>query len=469
MTDSDRALVDLAEAIAVGGAPPRVELARRVRRRRHAHFTFTAAGLVSVALFVGLLVPMLVSSGTRHTGKSGPSQVHLSADAVALAAGRQALAASGGPPVGSMGVVGPGQLWVLDGDGLFLSSNGGGRWTRVVPPSGGDPLADYMAIDFLSLRRGWLVAGRENSLQVDRTADGGSTWQSVSLPGSLFPSGWNSAEVSFIDRSEGWVLVQPYSKPGQRERSVVFSSTDGGAHWRVASRDVPVIDATFISPTVGWGLGAGGGSLYLTTDAGASWEPVTLPRPSGSGTSVSGSWRSLTLPVFAGQDGVLLAVPPTGNAVTERTTDGGRTWFGQTAPFTGEPAYSQPGSPVEGSACADCVGIGDEPFAVLGRVQWRYWAGGRLYTTTDAGRSWSSTQPNLSFANLGTTLGRVGVDNGGSSDPLQYSSPTVGWALASTNAANGQRSVLLVTNDGDTTFTALSPPRESLSAAGSSG
>jgi hypothetical protein len=69
-------------------------------------------------------------------------------------------------------------------------------------------------IDFLGLRYGWVVVSRENSLQVDRTADEGSAWQSVSLPASLFPSGWNSAEVSFIDGSDGWVLVQPYAPTG---------------------------------------------------------------------------------------------------------------------------------------------------------------------------------------------------------------------------------------------------------------
>jgi hypothetical protein len=272
--------------------------------------------------------------------------------------------------------------------------------------------------------------------------------------------------VSFIDRSDGWVLVQPYARSGQPPRSVVLSSTDGGARWTVVDRDAPVTDVTFSSPTVGWGLGADGGGLYRTTDGGVSWEPVTLPRPPGSGTGASGSWSSLTLPVFTGRDGVLLAVPSAGDAVTESTTDGGRTWLSQMTPFVAEPARPQPASPAAGSACAGCIGPGDEPFAVLSRAEWRYWAGGRLYTTADAGRSWGSVQPNLSFASLGTTLGRVGVDDG-SSDPLQYSSPLAGWALASTNAPDGQQSVLLATTDGDRSFTAVSPPGDA--RPGSSG
>jgi hypothetical protein len=68
----------------------------------------------------------------------------------AAAAGRRALAASGGPPVGSMGFAGPASIWVLDGDGLFISGDGGSSWRQVAPPGADDPLANYEAIDFLS-------------------------------------------------------------------------------------------------------------------------------------------------------------------------------------------------------------------------------------------------------------------------------------------------------------------------------
>jgi photosystem II stability/assembly factor-like uncharacterized protein len=457
MTDSSRAMRELAEVIAVGEGPTASQLAGRIDRRRRVRGYSTAAGLAVAALVAALLVP-----GTLHAGSGAPARTKVSQGrllAVALAAGRHALAAAGGPPVGSMSLIGPGQLWVLDGDGLFLSSDGGVSWRPVAPTGAGDPLANYDAIDFLSLRTGWVVVSRVNTLAIDRTTDGGKSWESAVLPASLYPRGWNGAEVGFTNARDGWALVQPYEPPGHPVRSVELSSTDGGSTWTVVGRSAPVVSAKFTSPAQGWGLGDGGTSLFRTTDGGISWTPVALPRPSSASSPGPARWNSLTLPVFDGQHVVLLAVPASRNAVTESSTDGGRTWVAKAAPFAGEPAYPQAGSPGSAAACADCIAVGDEPFAVLSGSYWRYWAGQRLYTTTDAGRSWTSIQPDLSFATLGTTLGRVGVDNGGPSDPLQFTSPLTGWALASTSAASGQQSVLLVSTDAGAVFTAVSPPR----------
>jgi photosystem II stability/assembly factor-like uncharacterized protein len=458
MADTRSAVKDMAAAIVVGAGPLPAELARRVRRRRRR--IGTVAGLAGAAVVVVVAVTVLVP----RTVSPRAGRVEQPGQAFVLAAGRHALAASGGPPVGSMGVVGPSQLWVLDGDGLFVTGAGGRGWKRVAPPSADDPLADYLAVDFVSLQRGWVIASKENSIAVDRTADGGSAWQSVTLPASLFPGGWNSAEVSFVTSSRGWLLVQPYPQPGHPDQSVVLSTTDGGARWTSVDLAAPVIAAAFTGPAAGWGLGSGGTSLYHSSDGGRSWQPVTLPRP---GSRVGG-WSALTLPQFTGRDGVLLAVPAAGHAVTETTTDGGQTWHAQPAPFTGEPTYPQPAGSGQQATCTGCVAVGDEPFAVLSPAEWRYWAGGLLYTTTDAGRHWSWVQPNLAFASLGTTLGRVGVDNEGPADPLQYTSPQTGWALASASGASGQQSVLLVTTDDDATFTAVSPPRGPLPIRGSS-
>ncbi len=456
MTDSARAVQDLAAAIPVGEPPSGADLTRRARRRRRIRIASVAAAIALLALAAGLLASAGPQAGA---GKAGRGQAHnqLTAYDVALAAGRHALTALGGPPVGSFGLIRSGQLWVLDGDGLFLTGDGGSSWKLIAVPGAGDPLANYEAIEFVSLRQGWIVVGRVNSLQVARTSDGGKEWSSVTLPASLFPRGWQGADVSFINRYDGWVVVQPYTPPGRQARSVVLYTTDGGVRWTVATAAAPVSSVIFSSATSGWGLGLGATSLYRTTDGGRSWQPVTLPRPAGTAT---GAWISLTLPEIAGGRAVLLAVPAAGDAITESTGDGGLTWVARQTPFRGEPVYPQAATG-EGAVCADCVVPGDEPFAVLGPAQWRYWGGDRVYTTTDSGATWSSVQPNLSFAAVGGTLGRVGVDNEGSEPPLQFASPQTGWALASTSSANGQQSqsVLLVTNDGGKAFSAVPSPR----------
>ncbi|MGO8871826.1 MAG: WD40/YVTN/BNR-like repeat-containing protein [Acidimicrobiales bacterium] len=373
------------------------------------------------------------------------------------------LATSAGPPVGSMGVVALGELWVLDGDGLFLSGDSGGTWRQINAPSAGDPLADYMAIDFVDLQQGWVVASRENSIQVDWTVDGGATWTVAPLPMSLFPNGWGGADVHFINPMDGWISV----RVADSGVSVVFDSIDGGATWTVMNDQAPVTSISFSTPTSGWGLSADGTSLYRTTDGGGSWAQVTLPEPSVAKTTNRGGWSTLTLPDFFGADGVLLAVPQTGNAITETTADGGETWKADVTPFTAEPA--QVLHPGASPPCPKCVEPGDEPFAVLNAAQWRYWGGGRFYLTDDDGRAWSSLQPNVAFASLGTTLGRVGVDNEGHSDPLQFTSPEDGWALVSTNSTPSPQSVLLRIENGGRDFTAVPPPSGPQSPQGSSG
>ena len=454
MTDSRRAVADLAAAIPVGEPPSGVDLARRAgrRRRRRIASAAVATGIVLAAVVAGVLV----STSTPAGVKTGTGHSRLAAYDVALAAGKHALSALDGPPVGSFGLIGPGpgQLWVLDGDGLFLTGNGGASWARIAPPGGGDPLANDEAIDFLNLQHGWVVVSRLNSLQVDGTSDGGKEWRSATLPASLFPNGWQGADVSFVNQSDGWVIVQPYTQPGHGTGSVVLSTTDGGVRWTVAATTAPVTSVAFSSRTSGWGLGLGGTSLYRTADGGATWQAVTLPWPTGA---AAGTWSSLMLPQVTGPDAVLLAVPATGDAITERTSDGGRSWTARRTPFRGEPAYPPAGQSPQTSGCAGCVLPGDEPFAAIGPAQWRYWAGGRLYTTADAGATWSWVQPSLSFTGLGGTLGRVGVDNEGPTLPLQFSSPQTGWAVASTTGQQ-PRSVLLATAGGGKTFSAVTPP-----------
>jgi photosystem II stability/assembly factor-like uncharacterized protein len=279
-------------------------------------------------------------------------------------------------------LIGRSGLWVVNGDGLFISPNAGTSWTRTDPPSGGDPLADFIDVDFMTSTQGWVVAASENLL-VDRTSDGGRTWESVPLPSAALGGGYRSAYVSFATALDGWVTVQPWEPQGNT--TVVFGSTDGGATWSTVDGNAPVSAVEFLTPGIGWGLNPTSTTLYRTTDGGASWLPADVSAPPGG---------SLTLPKFFGTDGYLLAMPKSGKAVVEETTDGRAVWQARETPFTAA-ALATTSGPLSFTAeplCLGCV----EPFAVVSPTEWVYWGGSELWLTVDGGRTWRSIRPESS-------------------------------------------------------------------------
>lgn len=448
MADLRSSLKTLADHLPVPELPSQEEIVGRSRRRRQRQRLSLTAGVVAVALVAGLLVSLLPATAPHRKVASSPPDI-------ALAAGRQAFATHAGPPIGAMGTIGANGLWVLDGDGLFISNDNGLTWMKTTPPSAGDPLADLLSVDFTDLQRGWVVASREQSVQVDRTVDSGSTWQVASLPTSLFPNGWNGADVAFMDAQDGWLTIQPYVSPGKPATSVLFASTDGGITWNVVDPNAPVSEVNFETTQLGWGISPDGTTLFRTKDGGSSWTQVNLPPPAPI-ANTPGTWQTFTVPVFVGNDGAMLAAPASGNAVVEVTSDAGQTWSEYESPFEAEAVYP---SPAAQPSCARCVGPTEEPFAVIGPNRFVYWAGGQLFTTTDGGRSWISTQPNLSFSSIESSITSIGGQPVvASADPLQFSSPTTGWAVAT---VNGQ-SILLMTQDRGAHFVAVSPPISSL-------
>ena len=446
MPDLRNDLVALADQVSVPDPPLLDELiALTKRRHRRRRVTSLIVAIIGIGLAVGLVVSLLPEQ------RPPSSQASL---AMALTAGRTELDTHAGPPVGAFGLIGSDGIWVLNGDGLFTSNNNGGSWTRTFPPSAGDPLADFMAIDYVDLQHGWVVASRENSVQVDRTVDGGATWQVTSLPTSLFPSGWNGASVTFTNALDGWLTVQPYVAPGTSPVSVLLASTDGGATWSLVNSFAPVAKMDFETSQLGWGINPEGTALFRTTDGGESWDQVDLGTTTLGGTA---TWRTLTLPDFFGNVGVMLAVPDKGNAVLERTANGGSTWTAKTTPFTALPvsAAFESGTLL----CPGCVAPTDEPFTVLTVNSSIYWGGGKLYMTTDGGGAWTSAVPNLAFPRLRTASVTVGGQRiPASAEPLQFSSSTTGWAVAT----SGNRSLLLRTKNGGRSFVAISPPTSGL-------
>ncbi len=414
-----------------------IKEARRLRRRRWLVASSLAAFLIIAS---GLALMM-----TRHKGGSSTIATARSAaisipNTPVAPFPTQPLVRQ--PPVVGIDVVGPGKLWLVDGYGLFFSSDWGNTWRYTRPPSPGDPIANFSAVSFINSQDGWLVTGTPKGLGVDHTVNGGTSWNSVPLP-NVAPMGSIGASLSFANPSDGLITIEPYSS-SDANTSVVVASTNGGSSWSIVNQKAPVGKVKFVSSSIGWGLSLNGTELYLTRDGGVSWQKVTLSLSQGS----VASFKSLTLPTFFGQTGVLLTQPTSGNALLEITSNGGKTWNPLATPFRSQPIVT-PGanSPI----CQTCVSVGAEPFSVLSPTTFVYWSGGTLYRTTNGGQSWTSVSTSPASAVIGT------VGNQSASGPLQFSSPNSGWAIT-------RSETLLLTRDAGVHFSSVIPPCHSFQA-----
>jgi photosystem II stability/assembly factor-like uncharacterized protein len=159
---------------------------------------------------------------------------------------------------------------------------------------------------------------------VRKSTDGGHTWKTVLLP---YQTQWHSVTRIAIapTRPESIYAIAHTIPTGQ---TAIYKSTDAGRTWHATggrglvlpnsvdgdSTDALAVDAQH-PRTV---YVAVGHTVLKTTDAGASWQPVTNGLPAGVTSLAADPQRSGTL--YAGlQTG-------DGTGAIYETTDGGRTW-----------------------------------------------------------------------------------------------------------------------------------------------
>lgn len=312
------------------------------------------------------------------------------------------------------------------------------------------------------------------------TADGGTQWHSVAAPPAMIGndsatcgvvlSRGNAAvsELSFATRSAGWAWG-----PG------LFATQDGAASWRAVTTAGPVLALAVAGPYV-WAVeshcGGSGGqhdppillmrapvgggtwatvaglptvaataaileattpaqawlevaaphtsgdgngtalSLYRTSDSGATWEtlddPCTLSSPGGPTAPLAVSGKSVWIacgggPGAGGQEKVIYTSP-----------DGGQTWSvaGSTGPL-GSSATPAPGGVPQAGYVAQLTLTGSG-------VGWLALARGTLVVSRDGGRTWSAVIPIDAVA------------SGSGIVSVTFSTPTTGWALASSGGSN---------------------------------
>jgi photosystem II stability/assembly factor-like uncharacterized protein len=254
-------------------------------------------------------------------------------------------------------------VWAATSKRIARSIDAGRTWRDVTPALSGVP-----TIFALDDQAAWaaLSDDQAHSYAVYRTVDGGQSWQRSD--GRFV--GVRIGELSFVDRSHGWMVIGRGSAAGSSALAIM-RSTDGGASWtQAAATDDPVSAPPFGGISFNCGkssLGFGsetvgilpttcaGGKpiVYRSTDGGSNWSQVGLTN-AVVGKSVPYDLRS---PIWLTPQDVLIAgtyhvTPATGPSLFA-SHDAGATWRTTPLPGVGAIDFESPssgwllGNPVE--------------------------------------------------------------------------------------------------------------------------
>lgn len=300
---------------------------------------------------------------------------------------------------------GPGSGWLLTREHLYRTRDGGTTWTGAAVP----PLPAGMIPPgrlFVWADTAWVVTVSEDDgeVVVTRVDERGGSEQ-IALPGRH--PGATSAWVGFADPRHGWVAIA-----GRTGGSTLYATDDGGQSWRAVG--ATPVDGP-LHPVDTKTLFALGSRLWRSEDGGATWRGEQPPNPATPDLPP----RYAALSLF-GIRGVLQVNVPTGMmgyAVFDVTADGGKTWTVRRAPDGA--AFNNTGPPVMLSA--------------TGPDNWHVSQGRRLWTTTDAGRTWQEIATDLPAVNV--------VD-------LRFVSVDQAWAVATRRVSDEEVRELYATEDG---------------------
>lgn len=250
-----------------------------------------------------------------------------------------------------------GGLGSIVGDHVLFTTDGGSTWKDVTPPepkplSGNQKTAVGFFQDAKSAWVTFAIGGGDpvpTQPVVWHTSDDGITWTSSQpLDVTGLAEIYVPTSLQFVAGQDGWLLVH-VGAGMMHDYIAIYRSSDGGASWtRIID---PYIDGgiqsctknalLFTDATHGWLTGDCGGVmagvlLFKTTDAGSTWQPVTLPSPPGMLTLFTdmnlacGSYDPFFFSNDLGHLGVrctnYTVTPNTYNYYVYTTQDGGITW-----------------------------------------------------------------------------------------------------------------------------------------------
>jgi photosystem II stability/assembly factor-like uncharacterized protein len=226
-----------------------------------------------------------------------------------------------------------------------------------------------------------------------RTTDGGRTWQSHTMTGR---DSLQFRDLHAIDGDHAWLMAA-----GNGEKSGVFQTVDGGAHWTqvFVNRD----SAAFYDCMAFWDDQSGfafsdavnARMPIARTSNGRDWTVSTMPSLDGEGGFAASG--TCALATSAGDTWI-----GTGSAASPRvlrSSDRGRTWAAATVPLV-----AGSGAGITGLAFRDRL----HGIAVGGVIAGKA-SGPRAARTRDGGATWSVIpDPTITGAAYGAAYGSVG-------------------------------------------------------------
>jgi photosystem II stability/assembly factor-like uncharacterized protein len=189
---------------------------------------------------------------------------------------------------------------------VYYSADGGQSWSQ-----GQNTSACRFGLDIVDQQTAWNCG---NGGHVRVTTDGGKNWQAVADFGGSEPD--QCRFLSFLDAQTGWA-----STP-----QLLAATTDGGATWNTLALPKGINDVTTIAlrtATEGYLLDTTG-TVFVTTDGGKTWTTHSLGLASNEKLTIAKA-PTAAIRFTDAQNGMVVFDLDDG-VFSAQTTDGGQTW-----------------------------------------------------------------------------------------------------------------------------------------------
>jgi N-acetyl-anhydromuramyl-L-alanine amidase AmpD/photosystem II stability/assembly factor-like uncharacterized protein len=223
-------------------------------------------------------------------------------------------------PIATAAIDPSGAGWALTARQLSWTSDSGTTWRSIEPP--GIAARWIRAVDFDGLHgRALALMPGGPGLALFTTEDGGSTWTRSTVPAPADLDAAGQMTVTFPDDASGFVSVRREARGAGAGR--LLRTANGGATWKSSS--LPAPGAIAFNGSDGWLSSPETDRLYVTHNGGGSWRAVNVPKRS----AYRGSIAVPGLPSFVDESSAVLPVTLAGkrSAVEFATSaNGGRSW-----------------------------------------------------------------------------------------------------------------------------------------------